>query len=216
MLNKNVKRFVTSKPEGFKFEPGQATNITLLRDGYRSEPRPFTFTSIPKDEDLEFIIKLYYERDGVTDEMSDVKNGEKFQIDEAKGAISYQGPGVFIAGGAGITPFISIIRKLGDEGNLDGHSLWFSNSTEDDIFLEDELRDHFNDSNLKLLVSEPSEQTDYHAGKIDKQFLEAHEETLKEGFVYVCGPPQMTEDIVGLVKDLGVDEGMIVHEDWSD
>lgn len=216
MLNHNVKRFVTTKPDSYPFEPGQATNITLLRKGYRSEPRPFTFSSRPDDENLEFIIKLYYDRDGVTDEMSGVEAGEEFEIDEPKGGISYEGPGVFVAGGAGITPFLSIFRQLDSEDELDNQTLWFSNSHPRDIFLEDELRGYFPEENLRLLVSDPPEEgSAYEEGVVDEDFLKENEDALQDSFVYVCGPPEMTEEIVGMVKEMGVDDSMIVHEDWS-
>ena len=216
MLNHNVKRFVTTRPENYNYEPGQAAELTLTREGYRGEPRPFTFTSIPEDENLEFIIKLYYDRDGVTDEMSSVEKGEQFELSEPKGALRYEGPGVFIAGGAGITPFVSMFRQLKAEGELDQSVLWFSNQTPQDLFLEQELKETFTEPGaLTLLVSEAPADSEYTVGKIDQAFLEQNSNRLQEGFVYVCGPPEMTEEIIGLVQDLGVEEQMIVSEDWS-
>ena len=215
MLNHNVKRFVTTKPDGYAFEPGQATDITLCREGYRAEERPFTFASRPADPNLEFVIKLYYDRDGVTDEMSSVEEGEEFEIGDPRGAISYEGPGVFVAGGAGITPFLSIFRELDANDEMEDQTLWFANSHPRDIFLEDELKSYFPKDNLRLLVTDAPEDGAYEEGTVDEAFLKENEEALQDSFVYVCGPPQMTQEIVGMVKDLGVDDSMIVHEDWS-
>ena len=55
----DVKSFRLQKPEGITFEPGQATEISIDREGWREEGRPFTFTSLPEDDYLEFIIKRY-------------------------------------------------------------------------------------------------------------------------------------------------------------
>ncbi|XZE55039.1 hypothetical protein SH139x_001026 [Planctomycetaceae bacterium SH139] len=58
---------------------------------------------------------------------------------EPWGAIKYQGPGVFIAGGAGITPFIAIVRQLEQDKEFNGNRLFFSNRKVSDVFLQGEL-----------------------------------------------------------------------------
>lgn len=55
----NVKCFRTEKPDGYTFEPGQATEVFLDKEGWKDEGRPFTFTNQPEDTFLEFIIKEY-------------------------------------------------------------------------------------------------------------------------------------------------------------
>lgn len=65
--------------------------------------------------------------------------GERFIIGDAWGAIDYQGRGTFIAGGAGITPFLAILRDLEAKGELSGHRLLFGNKTAEDIILKSEL-----------------------------------------------------------------------------
>jgi len=49
----NVNRIVADKPEGYTFTPGQATEVALDRDGWRDEKRPFTFTSLGVDIDVD-------------------------------------------------------------------------------------------------------------------------------------------------------------------
>ena len=51
----------------------------------------------------------------------------------------YKGKGVFIAGGAGVTPFISIFRDLKKQNKIGNNILIFSNKTEADIILKDEF-----------------------------------------------------------------------------
>ena len=58
---------VFDRPEGFAFEPGQATHWALDKDGWRDEDRPFTMTSHPEAEIVEFVIKSYPDHDGVTE-----------------------------------------------------------------------------------------------------------------------------------------------------
>ena len=206
----DVKRFVTDKPDGFDFDPGQATEVAIAEDGWRDEKRPFTFTSLPVDPKLEFTIKIYPERNGVTDRIDELAEGDQLIIGEAWGAIKYQGPGVFIAGGAGITPFISILRKLEADDKLDGNRLIFSNETEDDVILAGELRRMLGDDALYIVTDEPSEK--YPSDRIDEEFLSNHIADKSQNF-YVCGPPGMVKEVCEALGNLGVPEENIVREE---
>lgn len=111
-LTHNVKRFVVEKPRGYTFIPGQATEVSINQKSLEMELRPFTFTSLPNDNHLEFIIKIYVDHNGMTEKLNHVVEGDELLVHEVFGTIRYEGPGLFIAAGAGITPFISIFRQL--------------------------------------------------------------------------------------------------------
>jgi len=213
MLNHNVKRFRTEKPVGFEFEPGQATDLSLPNEtDLAKEKRPFTFTSLPADPWLEFTIKMYPEHEGVTDRLRNYEDGDVFQISNAWGAITYQGPGIFLAGGAGITPFLSILRAHQDSGELEECELWFSNKTQNDIFLESELRTLLGDR-LSLIFTD-EEAGPEAEGPIDHAYLEKNISNHKQNF-YICGPDQMVEDLSEALESLGVPGSRIVTEDFG-
>src|SRR5437588_2583015 len=132
----NVKRFVIEKPEGFQFVPGQATDLSVNEPQWKDNKHPFTFTCLNEDPYLEFTIKIYDNPNGVTNHLNQLSTGAELIISDAWGAIEYKGPGYFIAGGAGITPFIAILRHLHKYGELDGNILFFSNRTDEDIILK--------------------------------------------------------------------------------
>ncbi|MCF8243475.1 MAG: hypothetical protein K9J16_19025 [Melioribacteraceae bacterium] len=52
-------QIVTERPQNMTFTPGQATKISINESGWKDKKRPFTFTSLPNDPFLEFIIKTY-------------------------------------------------------------------------------------------------------------------------------------------------------------
>ncbi|MAP95724.1 MAG: flavodoxin reductase [Ponticaulis sp.] len=201
------------KPEGFAFEPGQATDFALDKYGWRDEKRPFTFTSLPDADTLEFVIKSYPEHDGVTEQIAKMKPGDHAIIDDPWGAIEDEGKGTFIAGGAGITPFIAILRKrLKEKGSLEGCKLIFSNSTEKDIILREEFEAM---PGLKTVFTvTDQDEAGVLTQKIDKSFLAEHIGPL-DGHFYVCGPEPMIDDIVADLKSLGVAEDQIVIEDFD-
>jgi ferredoxin-NADP reductase len=205
----NVRRFKFERPKGFEFEPGQATEVAIDRDGWREEKRPFTFTGLKDWDHLEFTIKIYPDHDGVTKELGNLSAGDTLLIDDAWGTITYKGKGTFIAGGAGVTPFIAILRDLADRGEIAGHKLIFSNQTERDIILRDEWFAMEGLDCLFVITDEPSSGLPH--GPVDKDFLRRHVSDFDQHF-YVCGPDQMVEDIKGALAELGADADALVFE----
>lgn len=205
----DVLRIVTNKPDEFVFTPGKATELSINKMGWVSQKRPFTMTSLPKGDKLEFIIKTYPNREGVTNEMLQLTQNDELLIGDVFGDIDYKGEGVFIAGGAGVTPFISILRQL-DANNEIGHNkLIFANKTKADIILEQEFDSLLGDSFINILSDE--KQEGYAYGRITEEFLKENIKNLEKHF-YLCGPPPMITAIEGMLVNLGIDEKLIIKE----
>lgn len=100
-LTHDVKRFQCEKPVDYHFTPGQATEVSINKKGWEEEKRPFTFTSFNTSPDLEFVIKIYKDHPGVTNELDNLKAGDELIVRDVWGAIEYKGDGYFIAGGSG-------------------------------------------------------------------------------------------------------------------
>ena len=86
--------------------------------------------------------------------LREIKEGDEFILSEVFGEIKYCGKGTFIAGGAGITPFISIFRQLRKDNLIEGNSLIFSNKTSKDIILEEDLKAFFGNKAIFTLTRE--------------------------------------------------------------
>ncbi len=209
-LTHDVKRFIVEKPKGYKFNPGQATEVAINKEGLEKERRPFTFTNLNDDADLEFTIKIYPKHDGVTDELDHVNIDDELIIHDVWGAIKYKGEGVFIAGGAGVTPFIAILRQLEKDGKIGNNKLLFSNKTEKDIILKEEFEKMLGNNFINILSRE--EKPGYKYGHIDKDFLKNHLDDFKKNF-YVCGPPKFTENISQSLDELGASSDSIIFEE---
>lgn len=208
----DVKQFDFEKPEGFEFEPGQATEVAIDKDGWRDEKRPFTFTSLNEDPDLQFTIKIYDDHDGVTKQIGKLEEGDRFIIDDPWGTIQYTGPGVFLAGGAGVTPFIAIFRQLHKDGEIDGNKLIFSNKTEKDIILEEEFSEMLDDRFINVITDEPTDDHINLDGFIDKEFLESQINDFSQPF-YICGPMAFNKAMMKYLKELGADPDALVFEE---
>ncbi|XOV95156.1 MAG: FAD-binding oxidoreductase [Bacteroidota bacterium] len=206
----DVRRYVVDKPDGYTFTPGQATEVAINEEKWKEEKRPFTFTSLPEDDHLEFVIKSYHDHKGVTNKLDQLKVGDELIIGDSWGAIHYKGPGWFIAGGAGVTPFIAILKKLANDGALDGNRLLFSNKTSKDVIMEDQFKAWLGDKFISTLTDEKKEG---HLNRmIDKDLLK---ELIKDTSVnfYVCGPDQMVKDISAQLESMGASPDGIVFEE---
>jgi ferredoxin-NADP reductase len=205
----NVKQFRLHKPQGYTFVPGQATEVSINKPGWKDERRPFTFTSLNEDAFLEFTIKIYNDHKGVTNELDSLQAGDEMIVHDVWGAISYQGPGYFIAGGAGITPFIAILRQLKKNNLVEGNTLFFSNRTEADIILKDELQSILGSNAIFITTQEQSDQNP--SRKIDEEYLRNNITDLSKHF-YVCGPDKMISDINGALENMGVKADAVIFE----
>lgn len=191
-LTHDVKRIKTIKPKGYTFSPGQATEVAINKEGWKGKKRPFTFTSLPDDNFLEFVIKSYRDHNGVTKKIEDLTEGEELIIDDPWGTIEYKGKGVFIAGGAGITPFISILKNLAAKGEIEGNALIFANKTGKDVIMESYFFDLLGENFISILDQEKLEGHAY--GRVDMEFLKDHIQDFSQEF-YICGPQPMVEGV---------------------
>lgn len=209
----DVRRIRLEKPDNYSFTPGQATEVAVDKDGWREEKRPFTFTSLNDDPWLEFTIKVYPDHDGVTEQIGQLKKGDALIIDDPWGTIEYKGEGTFIAGGAGVTPFIAILRDLHNKGEIANNRLIFSNTSDKDIILKDEFERILGEQFVNVITDKkPSGDQLFLDGHIDKDFLKSHIKDFNQPF-YVCGPEAFNDAIMDALKELGADPDGLVFEE---
>ncbi len=205
----DVKCFRTEKPAGYHYSPGQATDVSINKPGLEQELRPFTFTALISEPYLEFTIKRYADRHGITDKLHQLKPGDELIIRDSWGAIDYKGPGYFIAGGAGITPFIAILRSLYSQNKIVGNKLFFSNKTSADIIYQGELLKMLGENTHFILTKE--NKNGFEQGRIDEKFIRKHITDFKKHF-YICGPDPMVNEITGILQKTGAATDALVFE----
>jgi ferredoxin-NADP reductase len=125
------------------------------------------------------------------------------------GTIVYKTEGTFIAGGAGVTPFVSIFRYLKAKNQLGNNKLIFANKTKADIILEKEFKELLGGKFINILSDEKCDGYAY--GYMDEAFLKANLD-LNNKPVYLCGPPPMMEAVEKYLNNLHVDEKLVIKE----
>ena len=210
LITHDVLKIITDKPPHYNFTPGQATEVSINKPEWKEKKNPFTFTCLPEDDFLEFNIKTYPEHKGATNELLKLRKEDELILHDVFGAISYMGEGVFIAGGAGITPFISIFRYLKSKNVIGENKLIFANKTKKDIIMEQEFKDLLGRNFINILSDEKADG--YASGQITENFLKANMDVSVKN-VYVCGPPPMMEAIQKQLLKLEISESFIITEE---
>jgi ferredoxin-NADP reductase len=203
-LNHDVIQFRLERPVGYQFVAGQAIELTL-NDPVSQGPAPFTFTGLNTDPFLELTIKIYESHNGLTAALAKLNVGHKVTISDPWDSYLNKGPGIFLAGGAGITPFFALLRQMQKEGQVGKSWLFFSNKTSQDVFLHTELKDILGDHYVDVITWEESGNDIHH---IDEKFLRNYVKDLNQPF-YVCGPPGFMDAMENALKKIGASEQMV-------
>jgi len=208
-LTHDVLRIVTEKPSDLNFIAGQAVDISLQKKEWDQQLRTFTFTSLPEDEHLEFTIKTYPSHKGVTQQLLSSVKGDELIIHDVYGDISYKGEGIFIAGGAGVTPFIAIFKQLEKNNQVGNNKLLFANKTKADIILEEKFQHLLGDNFYNILSDE--ERAGYEHGYITAELIDKLISNQTKYF-YICGPEPMMKAVEKQLLSLGISEKFFVKE----
>jgi NAD(P)H-flavin reductase len=220
----NVLTFKISAPEDFEFVAGQHCLVSFPDN--KDEFRPFTFSSSPTEKGFveltikknkTFTTKLFTSQAG--DKLI-IKGplGETFNFKEENKDM------IFLSGGSGITPFMSIIRYVIAK-NLDNKITMFNgNVTPKDIIYRKELEEIDKRQNLKIInvLNKPKDNPDNivcacetKEGYICEAIVKAVVPDFSNHIWYICGPPVMVDAMEKMLDEMKVDKAKIKVDKWQ-
>lgn len=205
-LTHNVLCLRLERPPNYSFYAGQAIEVSLENPRFQGENAPFTLTGLSSKKYLELILKVYAEHNGMTLEISKLLEGNQIIIGDAWDSYKNLGPGMFIAGGTGVTPCVALLRQLNVENRLAYSKLLFANKTEKDILLFEELNLMLGQNFINILSREKKDNFLY--GHINPEILKDQISRPNQPF-YICGPGDFAEQIRDQLLELGIDKDMI-------
>jgi predicted ferric reductase len=193
----------------FGFEPGQFAWLTLRRSPFAMREHPFSISSSPtRRARLEFTIK---ELGDFTRTIGRIRPGELAYVDGPYGAFSIdrcRAPGyVFLAGGIGIAPVMSMLRALADRGDrrplllIDANKRWERVTFREEIALLPERL------NLRLVhvLEEPPQDWQGETGLVRRELLERHLPPERATLDYfICGPEAMIAVVENILYEMGI------------
>lgn len=203
---------ITLAPEGHKgleFKPGQFAWLTIWNSPFAIEEHPFSFSSSALQKNkLEFTIK---ELGDFTSKIKYLRAGEKVYIDGPYGSFTidrYLSKGyVFIAGGVGIAPIISMIKTIANRSDKSPLLLIYAAGRWDKLTFREELEDLKDKINLNIVytLEEPPDDWTGETGYVTSELLSRHLPDNKREFHYfVCGPDLMMDLVEHNLYKLGV------------
>jgi predicted ferric reductase len=200
------------------YRPGQFMIVQLIRDGKISEPHPFTISSPPTREDLSITVKSVGD---FTSTIGDTETSDRACVDAPYGVFTFlrydADDLVFISGGIGITPFLSMLRYMYDKGMDKRVTLLCANKTEQDIPCREELAKMAEEMASLKVVHVMSKQPDWpgERGYIDAPLLGRHVSDLERSHFFICGPPRMMDMVIAELSKLGVANSRIHYERFA-
>jgi ferredoxin-NADP reductase len=222
----DVRTFRLVMPNGsripFDYLPGQYLNLTLEIDGLKVR-RSYTIASSPtRIGYIELTVKRE-ERGLVSRFLHALPEGSLLNISAPAGRFTFTGVEseriVMLAGGVGITPLMAKTRYLTDFGWPGSIHLIFSVKQQQDIIFRaelDELQKRF--ANFKLTVTltrETSSTWTGERGRITSSLLSRVARDLNNCRVHLCGPTEMTEPLIAMIRELGVSNELIKVESFA-
>ncbi|MBN1582608.1 MAG: ferredoxin reductase family protein [Anaerolineae bacterium] len=201
-----------------QYKPGQFLIVQLIRDGRVSEPHPFTLASSPSQDRLSISVKSVGD---FTSTIGDTTIKDRAYIDAPYGMFSFLEHDaqdlVFVAGGIGITPFISMLRYMHDEKLDRNVTLIWGNKTDRDIAFRNELEQLAAEMKSLQVVYVMSSQEDWpgERGYVNANLLNKYLAGVKDPQVFVCGPPVMTTKVLQSLSDLGVPKQRLHYERFA-
>jgi ferredoxin-NADP reductase len=218
--------FHFEKPAGFTFKAGQTLDLTLVNPpetDAEGNIRTFSIASAPSDPDLVVATRL---RDTAFKRvLASMAPGTEVEADGPMGSFTLHRnagkPGVFLAGGIGITPFRSMARAAAAEKLP--HALWlfYSNNRPEDAAFLDDLRGltaaspnfHFVPTMTDMARSARPWKGE--TGFIDREMLLRYLPALAGPIYYLAGPPGMVTAMRDMLAGAGVDEDDIRAEEFA-
>jgi propane monooxygenase reductase component len=204
------------EPGEVKFFPGQYMDIAVPGT---DQVRSFSMANTSsRDGLLEFVIKVY--PDGLFSHFLDARlePGDRLEITGPFGVFTLREGDedlVFIGGGAGMAPILSLLRSMADRGIRRKATFFYGARGRGDLCFEEEIRalaEKLPDFSYVPALSH--EEWDGETGLIT-DVVKRLAGDIARAHAYVCGPPPMVEAAIPLLETLGVAEKRIYYDKFT-
>ncbi|TXT60033.1 MAG: hypothetical protein BAJALOKI2v1_140018 [Promethearchaeota archaeon] len=224
LLSHNTKLFRLVPKDSLKllapFRAGQYISITVEIDGIRTS-RPYSLVSSPNQIEY-YEIAIKKKENGFVSQyfFNKVKRGDKFIVSEPMGNLYYNpifhgNKLIFIAGGCGITPFISMLRNMVEKNFPIEIVLLYGCLTQEDVLFNRELKEfqlYNSNIKIKIILSEPKNQWNGESGFITSEIISKNVDFVHDHYFYVVGKKSMYDFIETQFDNLNIPRHKVVYE----
>lgn len=220
-VGRDLVDFTFTRPQNFRFTPGQYMEWTLSPSGsdLRGNRRYFTIASSPTEDTIRLGVKFY--QNGSSYKKAMIQMGSERPIVAAQLTGDFVLPKdsskkmAFIAGGIGVTPFRAIIKYLLDTNSKRDIVLFFSNKTADEIVYKDVFdaaQKQFGMKTVYILTDKDSIPQNWagKTGRLDSNMIAQELTDYRERYFYLSGPHTMVDAYKNILKQMSVPNNQII------
>ena len=215
--------FRFTRPAGFTFKAGQAVDLVLPGiAGAEPERHAFSIASAPFEEELMVTTRMRSSSFKAT--LGAMQPGAAAQVEGPFGSLTlHRAPArdaVFIAGGIGITPFLSILRQAKQALDPRRFTLVYSNRRPEDAAFLAELqqleRDYPGFRLLGTMTEMPASAREWSGERrmVDSAMIREGSRELSAPVFYLAGPPAMVAAIRSTLAEAGIEEDDVRAEEF--
>jgi predicted ferric reductase len=200
---------------GMNFRPGQYAWITVGPSPFSMQQHPFSFSSSAHSGELSFTAKAVGD---FTSSFGEFERGQSVFLEGPYGAFTLDADSdgaVFIVGGIGVTPAMSILRTMRDTDDDRPVILVYGNPDQDSITFREELDDLSQQLDLRVVhvLEEPGSDWDGEEGFVDEEVLQRVLPPDCRTYEYfICGPEPLMDAAESTLRDMGVSWRQIYTE----
>lgn len=213
-----VESFRFLPRERISFLPGQFLKVIFSEED-KGLNKYLSFSCSPTKDYIEFTKRL--SQSEFSQRLKSLKEGQVIEIEAPLGSCIFKDDYkkiVFLIGGIGITPVISIIEYIMDKKLNTEVSLFYSNRQEEEVAFKEEL-DKWSFLNKRIEViytitdCQPKDKSCIF-GRITKDLIQERVRDLGERVFFIFGPPQMVEAMESICLELGLNRKNIKTENF--
>jgi ferredoxin-NADP reductase/Na+-translocating ferredoxin:NAD+ oxidoreductase RnfD subunit len=221
-IAKNTFEFTFKKPQGMNFVAGQYLEwmIPHKKSDNRGIRRYFTIVSAPSDPELKMSVRIGEQRSTFKSKLKQLQSGEIVIASQLAGDFVLPRDQnvkiAMVAGGIGITPFISHLKELEYQNQRRDVVLYSCNNTQADAAYRPELIEISDRVGLKYVDVLAKEQVlGAQSGFLSKEIIQETCPDFKERVWYISGPPVMVNSYKHLLRKIGVAKRKIKTDYFS-
>jgi len=192
--------------------PGQ---FAYIRKGFFSEAHPFSIMRFNQDNGhLTFAIKAVGR---YTNQLESLTKGDRVFLDGPYGVFTKEGqnaePKIIIAGGIGVTPFVELVNRFGDDNTF----MFYCNRTLSEAVNRDEFIKELGDQYIDAVSREKVKKKTVIQGRLDRNsFLKyVSKDFVKSANIFICGSPAFMASVQKMLSDLDVPKTRTYSEEFS-
>lgn len=198
-VSEHAKTLILEKPDDFSFLPGQHLYVEVEPE----RGKPFSIVAAPEEDHLQFATVIR-DRSDFKQDLDDFEPNDELIVSGPYGEFVLEGEEKIglIAGGIGITPYMSMLRHIVESGSGIDVVLLHSCTSQARTPFKDELdaldRRH---ANIKVVTTLTDEEWNGETGRIDADFIGTHAEDAESRTWFASGPPKMVQAMNTMLKN---------------